>query len=251
MSGTVQSIERAFEILEAVALRPAGVTELATRLRLPKSTVFRLLATLEQAGAVERLDGARWRIGPGIAALAWGASSERSLVSLARPVLASLVDELGEASGLALPDGYTVRYVDQVESQNPVQVRDWTGTRAPLHAAPSGLVLLAEWPEDAVDGYLARPLDRLTARTVVEPAAIRRRLDAVRLQGHAWGEGEFAEGINSVAAPVRDARGKPIAALHVHGPAYRYPPGGERDRIAARVTAAAAAVTRQLTRDAA
>jgi DNA-binding IclR family transcriptional regulator len=251
MTGTVQSVARAFEILDAVATRPAGVTELAARLGLPKSTVFRLLATLEAVGAVERVEGARWRVGPGVAALAWGASAERSLASLARSVLVSLVEDLGEAAGLALPDGYTVHYVDQVESDSPVQVRDWTGSRAPLHAAPSGLVLLAEWPEEAVAGYLARDLERLTPETLVEPAAIRTRIAEVRAQGCAWGLGEFAEGINSVAAPVRDSRGKPIAAIHVHGPAYRFPPARGREAIAARVVAAAAAIDRQLARDAA
>ena len=62
---------------------------------------------------------------------------------------------VGESAGLAFPDGYEVRYVDQVESDNAIQVRDWTGTRAPLHAAPSGLVLLAHWPQDAIEAYVA------------------------------------------------------------------------------------------------
>ena len=251
MAIMVQSVERAFEILDAVALRPAGVTDLSARLRLPKSTVFRLLATLEHIGAVERVNGSGWRIGPGVAGLAWGASADRALASLARPVLVSLVAEIGEAAGLALPDGYTVHYVDQVESDNPVQVRDWTGTRAPLHAAPSGLVLLAEWPDEAIAGYLARDLERVTPRTLVDPAALRLRLSEVKTQGYAWGLGEFAEGINSIAAPVRDGRGKPIAAVHVHGPAYRYPAAERLDQIAARVVAAAATIDRQLARDAA
>jgi DNA-binding IclR family transcriptional regulator len=247
----VQSVERAFAILDALAGRTAGVTTLASRLDLPKSTVARLLATLQRLGAVERIDGARWRIGPGVAALAAGASAERGLAALVRPELVSLVADLGEDAGLALPDGYDVHYIDQVESENPVQVRDWTGTRAPMHAAPSGLVLLAEWPEDAIAGYLRRDLERLTPATVVDPARLRARLAEVRRRGHAWGLQEFAEGINSVAAPVRDARGQAIAAIHAHGPAYRFPPRGGEDRIAARIAAAADAVHRQLALDAA
>jgi DNA-binding IclR family transcriptional regulator len=239
MTATVQSVERAFEILDAVATRPAGVTAIAVRLRLPKSTVARLLGTLEELGAVERVDGPRWRIGPGVSALASVATPERSLAALARPHLTELVHDLGEAAGLALPDGHTVHYVEQVESDNPVQVRDWSGTRAPLHAAPSGLVLLAEWPEEAIDGYLARDLERLTPRTVTEPEALRARLAEVRQQGYAWGLEEFAEGINSIAAPVRDAEGHAIAAIHCHGPAYRFPQRRHEERIAARVVAAA------------
>jgi len=242
----VQSLERAFAILDEVARRPAGVTAIAARVRLPKSTVARLLATLEGVDAVERFDGACWRVGPGVAALSAAVSSERGLIPVARPFLADLVAELGEDAGLGLPDGNEIVYVDQVESDNPVQVRDWTGTRAPMHAVPSGLVLLAEWPEDALDAYLASELLALTSRTVTEPARLRKRLAGVRHTGYAWGLEEFAEGIDSVAAPVRDVRGKAVAAIHVHGPAYRFPPEGREAVVAERVRAAAAAASDQL-----
>jgi IclR family acetate operon transcriptional repressor len=242
----VQSVERAFSILDAVAARPAGVTALAARVGLPKSTVARLLQALENLGAVERLEGPRYRIGPGIAALASTVSPARSLVALVRTQLVQLVRALGEDAGLAVPDGYDVHYVDQVDSDNPVQVRDWTGTRAPMHAVPSGLVLLAAWPEEAIQGYLARELERLTPRTLVKAESMRRRLAEVRERGYAWGLEEFAEGINSVAAPVRDGRGLPVAAIHCHGPAYRFPTRGQEVSIAERVVAAAGAVSSQL-----
>lgn len=246
----VQSLERAFAILDEVAHRPAGVTAIAERVRLPKSTVARLLATLEEVDAVERFDGSRWRIGPGVEALTASASPERSLVSAARPVLVDLVAELGEDAGLGLPDGNEIRYVDQVESDNPVQVRDWTGTRVPLHAVPSGLVLLAEWPVDALTAYLAGGLVALTRRTVTDADELRARLAEVREAGHAWGLEEFAEGIDSVAAPVRDARGNAIAAIHVHGPSYRFPAPRSERRVATAVKTAAEAVSRRLADDA-
>ena len=238
----VQSLERAFAILDEVAQRPAGVTAIAERVRLPKSTVARLLATLEEVDAVERFDGARWRIGPGVAGLSSAASPERSLITIARPSLADLVAELGEDAGLSLPYGNEILYVDQVESNNPVQVRDWTGTRAPMHAVPSGLVLLAEWPDEALAAYIRGGLGALTPRTVTDPDELRNRLADVRRQGHAWGLQEFAEGIDSVAAPVRDGRGKAIAAIHVHGPAYRFPSAGTSESISEQVMAAAKAV---------
>lgn len=242
----VQSLERAFAILDEVARRPAGVTAIAERVQLPKSTVARLLATLEGLEAVERFDGARWRIGPGVAALTAAVSLERSLVSVVRPHLVDLVAELGEDAGLGLPDGNEILYVDQVESDNPVQVRDWTGARAPMHAVPSGLVLLAEWPADAREAYLSGDLVALTRRTVTDPTRLRKRLAEVRRVGYAWGLEEFAEGIDSVAAPVRDARGKAIAAIHVHGPAYRFPPAASADAVAQRVADACASASTQL-----
>jgi len=242
----VQSLERAFAILDEVAQRPAGVTAIAERVRLPKSTVARLLATLEELDAVERFDGARWRIGPGVSALSSAVSLERSLISIARPFLTELVTELGEDAGLGLPDGNEILYVNQVESDNPVQVRDWKGTRAPMHAVPSGLVLLAEWPDEALEAYLGGELVALTRHTMTETSRLRKRLAEVRTLGYAWGLEEFAEGIDSVAAPVRDARGKAVAALHVHGPAYRFPSPGEEEQIAAQVVRAASAVGRLL-----
>ena len=241
----VQSLERAFAILDEVARRPAGVTAIAGRVALPKSTVARLLAALEEVDAVERFEGTRWRIGPGVAALS-GASPDRSLIAVARPFLGVLVAELHEDAGLGLPDGNEVLYVDQVESDNPVQVRDWTGTRAPMHAVPSGLVLLAEWPKDALEAYLGGEIAALTRHTLTDPTRLRARLDEVREAGHAWGLEEFAEGIDSVAAPIRDARGKAIAAIHVHGPAYRFPPAGASDAVAERVVAVAAAASARL-----
>ena len=238
----VQSLERAFAILDEVAQRPAGVTAIAERVRLPKSTVARLLATLEDVDAVERFDGARWRIGPGVAALSSTVSAGRSLITIARPFLADLVTELGEDAGLGLPDGNEILYVDQVESDNPVQVRDWTGTRAPMHAVPSGLVLLAEWPEDALEAYVRGGLAARTRRTITGPAELRKRLAEVRSAGYSWGLEEFAEGIDSIAAPIRDTRGKAIAAIHVHGPSYRFPASGRSEAISEQVMDAAKTV---------
>lgn len=241
----VQSLERAFAILDAVAARPGGVTELADSVGLPKSTVARLLSTLAAVGAVERGDGARWQLGPAVARLARAGSPEDVLRAAARPGLGRLVQLLDEDAGLAVPDGYDVLYVDQVSSGNAVQVRDWTGVRAPMHTVPSGLVLLADRGEDAVEAYLARPLAQRTQRTVTDPGALRDRLAAVRAAGLAWGREEYAEGINSVAAPVRDRHGKAVAAVHVHGPAYRFPADGGEGAAEA-VVAAALAVGRRL-----
>ncbi|MBA2741927.1 MAG: IclR family transcriptional regulator [Actinobacteria bacterium] len=242
----VQSVERAFAILDAVATRPAGVTALADRLDLPKSTVARLLSSLEDLGAVERADGRRWRVGPSVEAFARSVPQERSLAALARPELVDLVAALGEDAGLGLPDGYDVLYVEQVECDHPVQVRDWTGTRAPLHTVPSGLVLLADWPAEAIAGYLAHDLAALTPQTVIDAEQLRARLEDVRRSGYAWGLEEYAEGINSVAAPIHDASGNAIAAIHVHGPAYRFPSRGSESRVTEAVVAAALAVDRLL-----
>jgi len=243
----IQSVERAFLVLRALALSPAGVTELAERVGLPKSTVARMLTTLTAQEVVEQpTPGGEYRLGSGIADLAVGLSAARNLVRIARQHLVGLMSDTGEATGLSVADGFDVHYLDQVESPNPVQVRDWTGERIPPHAVSSGLVFLAHWPAPAQQAYLARSLERFTAHTMVDPAHLKRRLGEVRLNGYAWTHEEFAEGINSVAAPVTDASGAVVAAVHVHGPAYRFPPKGGEEAMVRKVLAVAERISHQL-----
>ncbi len=158
----VQSVERAFAVLAVVASGESGLTAIARAVGLPKSTAARLLATLEGLRLVERDGEARWRVGARVGDLVGSTDAGRSLERAARPVLTALARELGEDAGLALPEGHAMRYVLQVDADNAVQVRDWTGTRAPMHTVPSGLVLMAEWAPAAVRSYEARGLERLT-----------------------------------------------------------------------------------------
>lgn len=244
---SVQSIRRAFDVLDALADGPLGVTDVAERARLPKSTAARLLATLAGEGAVEQVAGdSQYRLGPRLVTLAGGVSLVRSLTAVARPVLAELAAASGEAAGLGVPDGDLVHYVEQVDTPNPVVVRDWTGARAPLHAVSSGQVLLAFRTPAAIDRYLARPLERFTPSTLTDPEAVRDRLRQVRRVGYAWALEEFDDQISSVAAPIADASGEVVAAVHVHGPSYRFPPPGREGELADRVVAGAARIASRL-----
>jgi IclR family pca regulon transcriptional regulator len=163
----------------------------------------------------------------------------RSLVAGARPHLVELARRTGEAAGLSVPDGRMAHYVDQADSDNQVQVRDWTGERIVMHAVSSGLVFLA-WAEPAfVDAYLKGPLQAFTSRTITDPASLRRRLAEIREAGFAWVFEEFSDGANSVAAPIRNQRGDVIAAVHSHGPAHRFPGTRSADEVGALVVASA------------
>jgi IclR family acetate operon transcriptional repressor len=243
----VQSIERAFAVLGALADGPVGVTEVADRVSLPKSTVARLLGSLQREGVVEQVPGGtRYRLGARIASLAAGVASTGSLVAVARPHLVELSAAVAETAGLSLPDGFEVHYVDQVDTAHQVQIRDWTGTRVPMHAVSSGLVLLAHLPRAALERFLDRPLERFTPRTMTDPSALRERLRQVKLDGYAWVHEEFAEGLNSVAAPIADASGDVVAAVHVHGPSYRFPASGSEVETGRLVVASAARIAARL-----
>jgi len=245
--GAVQSIDRAFVILESLAREQGGISDLARAVDLPTSTVARLLSTLEGCGAVERdPDGTSYRIGPAIVTMATSVDPTQSLLAVAQPHMLDLVDLVAEAVGLAVPVGYDVHYIGQIDCVNPIQVRDWTGTSLPMHVVPSGLVVLAHWPEAAVERFLARTLERYTPETMTDPDQLRKRLQAIRADGHAWVLEEFSEGINSVAAPLFNGTGSVIGALHSHGPAYRFPDEALQDIITRRVVATAAAVSEAL-----
>ena len=112
-----------------------------------------------------------------------------------------------------------------------------------MHVVPSGAVMLASWREERLARFLSRPLERYTPRSVVDPGAIRSRLDQVRADGYCWMEEEFAEGINSVGAPVYEADDRVIGAIHVHGPAYRFPSPGNDASVARLVKEAAERVS--------
>jgi DNA-binding IclR family transcriptional regulator len=240
---SVQSIRRAFDVLGTLGDGPLGVTEVADRAGLPKSTAARLLATLVGEGAVEQVPGdTSYRLGPRLITLSAGFSLARSLAAIARPTLTDLAEASGEAAGLALPDGDLVHYIDQVDTVQPVLVRDWTGARAPLHAVSSGQVLLAFRTPAAIERYLERPMERFTDRTLPDADAVRERLRDVRRHGYAWAIEEFDADISSVAAPIADASGEVIAAVHVHGPSYRFPAAGSEGALAELVVAGAARI---------
>jgi DNA-binding IclR family transcriptional regulator len=236
----VQSIERAFAVLSALADGPIGVTEVAERVALPKSTAARMLASLTREGVVEQVPGdTRYRLGGRIVSLAAGVLPARSLVAIARPILVELASSAGEAAGLSVPDGASAHYIDQVETTHQVQIRDWTGSRLPMHAVSSGQVFLAHMSSVAVERYLAMPRVAFTARTITDSAALRERLRTVQLEGRAWAREEFSEGLNSVAAPVAGEDGEIVAAVHLHGPSYRFPAAGSEEQVGALVVSAA------------
>jgi DNA-binding IclR family transcriptional regulator len=243
----VQSIERAFAVLGALTDGPIGVTEVADRVALPKSTAARLLVSLAREGAVEQVPGdTRYRLGPRLESLATGLVATRSVVAVARPHLAELAASIGEAAGLSIPEGDAMHYVEQVDSDHPVGVRDWTGSRIAMHAVSSGLAVLALSPRARIEAYLDRPLERFTDRTMTDPSPLRARLQRIQLEGYAWTNGEYAEGIASVAAGIADAGGEIVAAVHVHGPSYRFPTAGRETTLGLQVAATATRIARSL-----
>lgn len=229
----IQSIQRAFAILRAVAANPKGLglTEIAHQVGLPISTVARLLATLEGEQAVERAPNrVGFRIGPGTISLVLQVPYHRHLTILARPCLLELAEATREAVGLCLLDGDKLHVVDLIRSPRRVQVADATGDRFPAYVTSPGKVLLAYLPEETLERYLAHPLESYTPKTVTDPKVLRQQLALIREQGYSWVFEELEE-IAGVSAPIRDDTGKVIAAVNLYGPAFRFPPEGQKEEI--------------------
>ena len=151
----VQSVDRAFAVLRAVATGGGGVSDVARRTGLAVSTTARLLGTLEAQGAVTRHDpGPSYRIGPAVTDLAATADPAAGLVGRARAHLEMLVAEVGEAAGISIAAGdRSVLYLDQVDGDQDVTLRNWTGEQLPLHVVSSGVILLAARSDAAVRAY--------------------------------------------------------------------------------------------------
>lgn len=242
----VQSIERAFAILRAVAAGPSGVTDIAERVDLPKSTVARLLNALEAEGAIDQIEaGGDYRIGRAIEEIAGGSSQGKSLIAAAQPFLIDLSEQTGEASGLDTYKDGQVHFMDMVESDQDVQIRDWTGEAGPAHALSAGIAILAHSDESTIAEVVEAGLVAMTTNTLSTEKQLRERLIQVRSAGYAWVYEEFAEGINSVAAPIFGPDGV-VAALRIHGPTYRFPDPDRSHDVGLLVAQAADQLSSQL-----
>ena len=241
----MQAIERTFAVLRALAAHPerAGVSEIARRAGLPKSTTSRILGSLESLGMVERI-GDRFGIGAGLATLSHAQSPVGSLRELARPHLVELSEQLGENASLVVDDGDEVLYIDTATPPDDVQVQvqDWTGERLPFHAAAAGQALMAYWPDVRLRDYAAAQPVAFTDATVTTLTGLRRKAAEVRDTGVVWTLQEFADDVNGVGAPIPGPDGRPVGALNVYGPTYRFPATTDLDGAASALREACAAI---------
>jgi DNA-binding IclR family transcriptional regulator len=220
----IQSVQRAAALLKAFDNGPAelGVAELSRKTRLHKSTASRLLATLEREGLLERVPGTgQYRLGFMLVRLAGQVTHFGDMRAAARPILLELAEASRETVHLAVLAGDEVVNVEQIASPHMVGLGNWLGRRTPLHCVANGKALLAFQPEPAIERVLSAELPRFTERTIADPERLRAELAAVRRRGYATALGEIEEGLNAVAAPIRDAGGHVVAAVSVSGPAYR------------------------------
>ena len=234
----VQSVARAAELLKALGAHggPASVFDLAERCGLNRSTVWRILATLEDAGLVER-DPATGRYEIGYALVALGAAAGHDpLIRRAHPALRALAEACLETASLAVPRGMQLVYVDQVQAPH-VMAADWLGRATPLHATSTGKALLAWLSVDDIGAALPGRLERFTDTTITTRPVLRTELAQVRARGYAISRGELEPALWGVSAPVLDGD-RPVAVVSVWGVESRIRARG-LDALGSRTVAAA------------
>lgn len=220
----IQSVQRAIALLRALGdgATELGVAELSRRVHLHKSTVSRLLATLQSAGLVERTAGSeKYHLGYELVRLASHAPQLSDVRAAARPFLEELAERSHETVHLAVLDGDQVINIEQILGAHLIGDTNWVGRRTPLHCVANGKALLAHRSPGEIKRLLSGRLERFTGRTITSRMALRAELARVRRLGYAAARGEIEVGLNAVAAPVRDRTGETVAAVSVSGPSYR------------------------------
>lgn len=238
---TVQSVDRAMAVMEILGREGwAGVTEIAGELGTHKSTVFRLLATLERRGMVEQHPSTqKYRLGFTVVRLAAAVRSSLDLTGAARPVCEQLSRDTAETVHLAVLEANEVVHIYEVNLSSQMVSVNWLGRHTSLHATSSGKVFLAHLPPRVREEILEGPLERLTPATITDPDLLRAQFETIRSQGYGHTVEELEEGLNAVAAPIRGADGSVIACVSVSGPSYRLEPDGIGSAGALTVQAAA------------
>ncbi len=229
----VHSIARALAVLESLTKsdHDLGVSEIAKLTGLPVGTSHRILATLAYHGYVRQNDETR-RYGPGMRLLGIAASAHERVGRIARSFLTQLMQASQETANLAVLEGNSTLYIEQVPPPRMLRIFTEPGNRAYLHAAGTGKVLLAYQQPNVIRSIVERTgLPRLTRNTITEPSALLEVLEGVRTRGYAIDLEEQEEGVCCLAAPVFTPDGALLAAMSVSGPASRLGRGRLHDLV--------------------
>jgi DNA-binding IclR family transcriptional regulator len=218
----INSIIRASNILRYFSKEGSHfkTSELARQLHLDRSTTYRILVSLEKCGFVEK-DEKTGEYFLGMAAFEIGNTYLRQMdfVLISKPVMVDLAAKLQETVHLAVLSGTEIVYVDKVDSPRTLGVMSKIGQRGFLHSTALGKVLLAFQPEAESSRMMKQiKLTPFTANTISSRAKLMDELKKVRRQGYAFDFRESEQGVECIAAPIRDHLGNVIAALSISGP---------------------------------
>jgi len=221
MSNTVQALDRALEILEALATegRGLGVTELGQKVGLHKSTVHRMLSTFAERGYVEKNShDDRYKLGIKVIDLGSIYLNNIELKTEALPFLRDLREKSRQPVHLAILENGQVVYIDKVDVISSIRMYSQIGRRVPVHSTALGKVMTANLSAGEIEEILsARDLVKITEKTITDRNKFMEELKKAKQKGYAMDDEENEEGVRCVAAPIVDYRGKAIAAVSTSG----------------------------------
>jgi len=231
-SDFVQSLDRGLAVIRAFGpdRERLSLSEVARATGLTRAAARRFLLTLVKLGYV-RNDGREFSLRPRVLELGYAYLSGLALPEVAAPHMEELVARLHESSSISVLDGHQIVYVVRVPTKRIMTVAISVGTRFPAYATSMGRVLLAQLSDDELERYLAEAtFERLTSRTVTNPARLRTIVRDAARQGYAIVDQELEEGLRAVAAPIRGAD-VGSAAINVSAHASRVSMGAMRGQI--------------------
>ncbi len=240
----VRSVQRALDLLDSLCTAgEMGVTELSDATGLHKSTVHRLLATLETEQIVRQNPyNGRYRLGLKLMVLGAAATRSIEIRAIAHPHLERLAKATECTVHLGILDRDHVLYIDKIEAEGSFRLYSQIGRQAPLHCTALGKCLTAYLPRAQQKSLIgSKPLKRYTNRTIVEPEQLLQHLKQVAKQGYAVDDGEHEDLVHCFGAPILDDSGQAIAAISATslGPA---PPPATREKLISEVMKAAASI---------
>jgi IclR family KDG regulon transcriptional repressor len=220
----IQSVGRALAILEQFSHdeRTLGVTEIAKRVGIHKSTCFGLLHTLQQLGYIQQ-DASNGQYGLGLKTFELGQAyfDGLDLRYITRPFLLEMVEKTQETVHLVVAEGCRAVYIDKVESSHAMPISSRIGQEAILHCTGVGKVLLAHMRDEDRDQVVSKGLERYTEHTITDECELLEHLKRIRECGHGIDNQERELGLRCVAAPIFNARKQAIAAISISGPISR------------------------------
>jgi DNA-binding IclR family transcriptional regulator len=222
--GGVQSLGRAFGILEEVARNRDGIglAELSKRVGLHNSTTFHLVKTMVALGYLRMDETKRYRVGRPVFALAASCLDEMEMVSLATPVLEELSRETGESSHFAVRMGDSIIALARTTGPGAFQFTDRVGVVRPAYCTALGKVMLAALRPEQFERYLERTeLRPFTPNTITDPQRLRTEIESIRATGLAFDDGEFEAELRCCSVPVRDFTGHVVGTIGISGPVWR------------------------------
>lgn len=226
-SETIPTNLRLLLALEVVARAgvPVTPTEVNVELGLPKPTIHRLFATLEEEGFLQReIDGRTYTIGRRFRQISVNALSSLRVRTARVAVLTALAEKIGETCNVALPDRDAMIYLDRVETKWPLRIQLPVGTKVPFYCTASGKMYLSSLPQSHLNRYLETlNLRERTPSTITDIDELRAELKQTRKRGFAQDDEEFMEGMIALAVPIRDDQGRLVSTLSFHAPTQRLP----------------------------